>query len=251
MKKCRPLILATLFAGMMVMSGVTLSAQASSTCGGQTENGNIYPCNPPCANSSNCTWWAWKEAKDFWGIPLPNWGNAGQSWITGAANSGYIISPVPATYTIAVNNSVGHVAWVKQIPNYSAMQVTVSEQNCGNYASGTFDATRSITWYDSGFIYPPSFGPTPVETGVYPAGPIMHQSYDQPLTIQGSGFTGPVTVYVTFPNGGHGILSGTQITSTSSSSVSILVTLGLTGTYGFQVVNVDGKTSNVVTRGVA
>ena len=243
-----------LLASVLLIAGASQSlfAQAASTCGGQTENGDIYPCNPPCSNSSNCTWWAWKEAKDIWGRTLPNWGNAGQPWITGAANSGYIISPVPALNTIAVSSSIGHVAWIDQTPNYSAMQVTVSEQNCGNYPFGTFfSVTRSITWYDGGFIYPPSSGPTPSETGVFPAGPLFHQSSDQPLTIQGSGFSGPVTVYVTFPSGGHGILSGTQITSTSSTSVSILVTLGVSGTYGFQVVNVDGKTSNVITRGVS
>ena len=124
----------------------------SDQCGNQTAYGNVYPC---CTNGGNCTWWAWKRAKEVWGVNLPNWGNP-VTWTNYARNAGYKVSSMPAVNTIAVR-AYGHVAWVTKI--ISSTQIEVSEMNCGNYASGWRTWKYSTSYFDAGFIYNKSAAP--------------------------------------------------------------------------------------------
>lgn len=142
-----------------------------ASCGGNSSSGNPYPCCDNNGNSSsadqndgNCTWWAWKMAKDNWGHSLPGWSNA-NTWDDYARpvnkTSGYVVLPVPTIKSLAVaetyGGSRGHVAWVTGTGSGS---VTVSEMNCSTppilpnvrsktYGTSTFQSYITGVWvYD-------------------------------------------------------------------------------------------------------
>jgi|SRR5215213_4947214 len=129
-------------------------------CGGQSSTGNPYPCCDNNKNSSvgdssdgNCTWWAWKMAKDNWGHSLPGWSNA-KTWDDYARPinkaSGYVVLPVPTARSIAVSEtyggSFGHVGWVT---SFGSSSVTVSEMNC--YSPPILPNVRSKSYTRSTF----------------------------------------------------------------------------------------------------
>src|ERR1700733_12105466 len=212
-------------------------AQASNTCGNQVEKGDIYPC---CSNGGNCTWWAWKEAKDFWGVSLLNWGSANQ-WASNLEGSGYSLSPVPSVNTIAVSTNHDHVAWVTSV-NYSAMTLEVSEMNCGYYPGNVDAAPYSFSFFENGFVFPKSSNPSPSLTGIS-ANP-THSSNNQVLTVYGTNFPTQF-VYVTFPSGGHAVLTGSgQIPFYSPTYMDLNMTFGASGTWTVQAESSTGELSN-------
>ncbi|TMP83305.1 hypothetical protein CWB73_02195 [Pseudoalteromonas phenolica] len=117
--------------------------QAQERCGNFTSSGNPFPCCDNNKNGSeldsvdgNCTWFAWKMAKDNWGYSLEQRTSAWR-WDMDhhrAQNreSGYIFSKIPKPGTVAIQdrsskNRYGHVAWIDEV---YGNQLLVKEQNC-------------------------------------------------------------------------------------------------------------------------
>lgn len=126
-------------------------AQGASSCCGYSSSSNPYPC--ACSSkpsTGNCTWWAWKKAKDEWGKSLPSWGNA-MYWASKAKSAGYPVKSTAASKTIGCNTWVagyGHVAWVQSV---SGSNVSMSEMNyCSTCKK---DKTYPASWFDGGYIY--------------------------------------------------------------------------------------------------
>jgi pimeloyl-ACP methyl ester carboxylesterase/DUF971 family protein len=84
---------------------------------------------------------------------------------------------------------------------------------------------------------------TPAISSISPATPTSNGN-DQNVTVLGSNFQQNLTVTATFPGGGSGTLSGTQIQSVNGSSFTMRITLGAPGTWGIRVNNPDGTQSN-------
>ncbi len=129
------------------VEGLAVAKSATSSCCGYSSSSNPYPC---CNSLGNCTWWAWKQAKEEWGKKLPSWGNAGR-WAANARSSGYPVKGTPKSNTIGVNTWIagtGHVTWVRSV---SGSTVSVSEMNwcstCKQYKN------YPASWFDGGFIY--------------------------------------------------------------------------------------------------
>lgn len=140
------------FDGKVTRRGAAVSTITyGNNCGGQTSVGNPYRCN----NGGNCTWWAWKMAKDNWGIGLPGWSDA-RTWATSARNAGYQVSATPKVQTIGVNttlaNGAGHVIWVNSV---NGNQVCGSEMFWGSYGVRS-NVCYPASTFNAGFIYPPS-----------------------------------------------------------------------------------------------
>lgn len=76
--------------------------------------------------------------------------------------------------------------------------------------------------------------------------PTSRSSTDQALHIAGTGFSGPIRVLATFPNGSQTTLSGAQVLNVSPNGFDLLVTLGAVGNWAFQVINGDGTRSNTI-----
>jgi hypothetical protein len=121
-----------------------------TSCCGYSSSGNPYPCG--CTGTGNCTWWAWKSFKDYWGISLPGWGNAG-TWASSARAAGYPVLSDPFVMSIAVHSApgqAGHVCWVTQS---TSTTVTCTEMNyC---VSCQQSHTYSRAFFNEGFIYHP------------------------------------------------------------------------------------------------
>lgn len=83
---------------------------------------------------------------------------------------------------------------------------------------------------------------SPFISSISPSTPTPSGS-NQSVSVFGSGFISGLTVTVFYP-GGSSTLSGTQIQSVSSSSFTMIITLGLVGQYSIRVNNPDGGQSN-------
>lgn len=136
---------------MGTFDATDLGMYAETSCGGYTSYENPYPCKSACSKNGNCTWWAWKSAKEIWGVSLPKWGNA-SSWAKNAKRAGYTVSFTPEVNTIAVSTrgKNGHVAWVTRI--VGASKIEVSEMACGSY-DGAKIKIYSKSYFNGGFIY--------------------------------------------------------------------------------------------------
>ena len=127
-------------------------AQAVDTCGGQTSIGNPLPC---CSNGGNCTWWAWKKARDAGWYAIPT-GNAYTWDDTARLSPAYKVSTTPSVGAVAVKEittgySLGHVGWVTGLVKNSAGAVTAvktSQMACGG-AYGVTYLDRPIGYYTS------------------------------------------------------------------------------------------------------
>jgi surface antigen len=125
-----------------------------ATCGGLSSPRNPFPCN----NGGNCVWFAWKMASDQWGIDFPARGNA-NTWVNSATANVFRVLPTPALSTIAVNTTqkditgtvAGHVGWV-----VSSSGNTVCTQEMSWGVPGMKTACRDRSYWNGGFIYPPS-----------------------------------------------------------------------------------------------
>jgi surface antigen len=127
-------------------------AYAVDTCGGQTSVANPLPC---CSNGGNCTWWAWKKARDSGWYAIPT-GNA-YTWNDTALQSpAYKVSASPTVGAVAVKEiatgyPLGHVGWVTGLVKNSAGAVTAvktSQMACGG-AYGVTYLDRPIGYYTS------------------------------------------------------------------------------------------------------
>ena len=82
----------------------------------------------------------------------------------------------------------------------------------------------------------------PTVTSLNPASPTA-SNVDQNVLVNGTGFQQGLTVTLTFPGGGTGILSGTQIQNVTATSFTMRVTLGATGSWSMRVNNPNGGQS--------
>lgn len=230
--------------------GLTFSAfgQAMDKCNVYVSPGNPYPC---CDNDGggylgtkdgNCTWWAWKRAKEVWGsMPINSsgnyvsWGSAGV-WATNARNSGYQVLTSPAPESVGVRTT-GHVVWVTTVNTDGTIGTT--EMNCGypNLAQGGPKQYIS-TYFNGGFIFPPA------RITSIPLIDPYRSSVDRDVTVWGDGFAPKLTVQVTFPNGGQATLSGAQIMYVTRTRFVMRVKLNATGAWRFRVINPQGGTGS-------
>lgn len=82
----------------------------------------------------------------------------------------------------------------------------------------------------------------PIVTSINPSIP-TRRNLDQTIVVSGSDFQDGLTITVYYP-GGVGRLSGTQLQNISSSSLQMVVLLGIPGEYSIVVNNPDGTHSN-------
>jgi len=82
----------------------------------------------------------------------------------------------------------------------------------------------------------------PTISSVSPTTPCV-RNVDQSIVVNGTNFVSGLTVTVFFPGGGSGTLSGTQIQSVTSTSFTMIITLGEPGTYNLRVNNPSGAQS--------
>ncbi|MCX6624919.1 MAG: CHAP domain-containing protein [Acidobacteria bacterium] len=140
-----------IFAPRLTANAVSSSV---STCGPLTSPGNPFP----CSNGGNCVWFAWKMASDRWGIDFPARGYA-NTWVNSAIANFFRVLSTPAIDTIAVNTIqkdvtgavTGHVGWV-----VSTSGNTVCTQEMSWGVPGMKTACRDRSYWNAGFIYPPS-----------------------------------------------------------------------------------------------
>ncbi len=128
------------------------SPQVTSCCS-LNSTGNPYPCS--CGTSTgNCTWSAWKSAKDNWGWSLPGFGNAA-NWANAARANHILVLSTAATNTIAVNSTaaggLGHVCYVTSM---SGSNLTCTEMNWCLTCQQSHTYAKSF--FNQGFIYPAS-----------------------------------------------------------------------------------------------
>jgi pimeloyl-ACP methyl ester carboxylesterase len=88
-----------------------------------------------------------------------------------------------------------------------------------------------------------SFLAVPSVSSISPSTPQTSTS-DQNIMVNGSNFTSGLTVTVTFPSGGTGTLSGSQLQSVTSSSFVMRITLNAAGTWRIRVNNSSGEQSS-------
>jgi pimeloyl-ACP methyl ester carboxylesterase len=86
----------------------------------------------------------------------------------------------------------------------------------------------------------------PAITSVSPSSPCVRTG-DQSVVVNGSSFQSGLTVSVTFPNGGTGTLSGSQIQNVTATSFTMIITLADPGTYSIRVINPSGAQSSPFT----
>ena len=146
----------TLFAISTVFcfsSAYSISAVAVDKCGGFTSKGDPFPCcTGKGTNDANCTWWAWKKAKDQWGEAPVSSGNAG-TW-SGKKGKNFSVSTDARSPSVVEFGS--HVAWVESVFNSCdkkgkncVKKITVSEMNCFK----PYQAQGSATYTASGKNY--------------------------------------------------------------------------------------------------
>jgi len=210
-----------------------------ASCGGQDSPGNPYP----CGNGGNCTWWAWRQAKNSWGVSLPGWSHA-KTWANSARNAGFPISYEPTVNTIGVNTwqatggiVYGHVGWVEAV---SGDMVFVSEMYYGS--PGVKNTWRHKSYFDAGYISRKS---APAISWMSPSTPYWSW-YTQDIWVYGSGFSaGSVRVEVTFPSGTKTILSGAQVPYSDQYQFRMRILIGSSGWWSIRALNNDGARSNL------
>jgi len=148
-----------IFSTVFIYPSATL-ARGTDSCGGYTSTGNPFDC---CTHkdktAGNCTWWAWKQAKDNWGESPVSSGSP-SSWVSNSkANKIFAVSTDVQNPSIAVSSA--HVAWVTgsydkclskdkkgKCTKYEK-RITGTEMNCPDQykAQGTFDYKASSYQY--------------------------------------------------------------------------------------------------------
>lgn len=92
------------------------------------------------------------------------------------------------------------------------------------------------------FNFSTTTGPAPTVTSVQ--SPLLASPVDQNVNVTGTNFVAGLTVTLTFPGGGTGILSGTQIQNVTPTSFTMRVTLGGAGAWSMRVNNPSGAQSS-------
>jgi surface antigen len=207
---------------------------AVDNCGGIYSPKNPFPCTAPNGIQGNCVWWTWhwlRYGKGDRNVESSNsFRGDANTWDNKAISLGYTVITSPQKDTIAVNETaaggLGHVATVDEV---TSTGVWVNEMNWGIsgfrrnfYSNGFF--TKFIVPYPQPKLF--SLSPNPV---VLP--------YDAYYTISGENLDRVLSVEITFPGGGKGILYGSgQIPMKNYYQVQIYATLGTSGSYLFNVV---------------
>ena len=229
-----------------------LNLTATGTCGGQSSPGNVYGC---CHSGGNCIWWAWKQAKDNWGVNLPYWSYP-KYWPTKAKEAGFPVSSTPKVNTIAVNTTskcpdggvCGHVAWVTKVNTDGTIQV--SEMHCSHY--GVYPNSRyKASWFNGGFIANKSTLPMPTVPEIKNVSPNPFPRAlnweKRILTVSGQNFQQGAKLE--FKISGTSYVYPDRIpTFVSSSKLTYNISVGPNVyTWTVQVVNPDGRRSNLYT----
>lgn len=140
------------------------AASAVDKCGDQTSKGNPLPC---CNNGGNCTWWAWRHAKQAgWPVTAIPTGHA-NTWDEFArAHTKYLnVSTIPSVGAVGVKNSspyecgtrkkpkkcdFGHVGVATSLvkdKKGKVTHVTTSQMACDG-AYGVTTPKRAVGYYD-------------------------------------------------------------------------------------------------------
>lgn len=79
---------------------------------------------------TNCTWYAWNQAKNRAGVTLPGWGNA-NTWYDYAKKAGYQVGQTPKAKSIVVWewDKYGHVGYVERVSG-DKIYVWDSDKGC-------------------------------------------------------------------------------------------------------------------------
>ena len=150
-----------LLAIMAALVIVPIAHAGDDTCGGQKSKGNPLSC---CPNGGNCTWWAWKMAKEAGWKAIPI-GNA-NTWddFARAHSTQLRISKTPSPGAVGVKNSspyecgtkkkpktcdFGHDGWILGLvyEKGKLTKVSTSQMACGGSKGVTYIA-RPIGYYD-------------------------------------------------------------------------------------------------------
>ena len=240
----------------------------TSSCAGQTSPGNPYGCCRASKNArdhGNCVWWAWKMAQDEWGINLPNW-NIPRTWVAKAKkDSRFSVSSAPAVNAIAVSSKTtvkcsdgkpcGHVAWVTKIINSSTIEV--SEMNCKSGPIGYRTKRYPVTFFNVGFISKKATAPstptvtpvpTPQITGVSPNPfPKATNWEKRVLTVSGRDFQSGAKLEFKIVGTSY-VYPDRVPTFVNSNTLTYNISVGPNVyTWTVQVINPNGKSSNVYT----
>jgi hypothetical protein len=144
------------------------------SCCGYPSSGNPYLCCTEClhktnnvcdrwgrSDGSNCTWWAWREYKNYTGVslPVPGYGNA-KEWKTLAQPNG---SPPRYGSVVVFQPGVpgypdenGHVAYVDWVDNpTNPTKFKTSNMGCGGDCTIKYYGPYSVQT-GINFIYPPN-----------------------------------------------------------------------------------------------
>lgn len=236
-------------AASLILCG-TAQAQGftgSATCSGESSPGNPYYCyryDQVNSSGGNCTWLAWKYARENWGDPLGNfdpavrvsWGNA-NNWANAARSRGYVVDSLPARHTIAVSNtlhSLGHVAWVESV---DGDYVYVSEMYYNQPGVRWWQRYHKSV-FNLGFIHPK---PRPQ---VYSISPQPQWAWgDRDYWVSGANYDYNERVRMCWPGGGCSTLSGAQVPYSDPWNLQIRATIMTSGTWSLTAVNPDGRES--------
>ncbi len=217
-KKLKTLYLAMILT-LLVLTG---NAYAVTYCDGIYSPGNPYECKFS-GIEGNCVWWTWHwlrygkgdrklhDSNSFRGSP--------KTWASKATSLGYTVLTTPTVGTVAVNDI--HVATVDQV---TSTQVLVSEMNAG--MSGFRQKWYNRTFFKF-YIVP---DPQPRLSRIDPQ-PIYRYGYDRSFTLTGENMDKVATLELTFPGGGKGSLSGTQIQWRNYTQLGFQATFGTKGNY--------------------
>jgi surface antigen len=223
------------FAVMVLFQSQTF---AVTNCDGIYSPKNPFLCTGPNGIQGNCTWWAWhwlRYGKGDRNVENSNsFRGPAKTWDEKAISLGYTVVTYPVKDAIGVWEGSsdfpdGHVASVDEIDSTGVwvyeMNWKISGYQRHHYPNGFF------THYIVPFTQPKLFSFLP--------NPAFHSSpaSDQPYWITGENLDRVVSVEITFPGGGKGILYGSgQIPGRSYSQLDIIATLGVSGDYLFNVV---------------
>ncbi len=123
-----------------------------------------------------------------------------------------------------------------------------------SFSSDVYNRLATLDWVfgtSPASEYYPEFLVPPTISSISPPTP-QRSVTDQQVRVNGANFASGLTVTITFPGGGTGTLSGSQIQDRTSTSFTMLVTLNGTGSWCIRVNNPNGESSsnfcfNVVT----
>ena len=110
----------------------------------------------------NCTWAAWKNAKEKGGVELPGWGNA-DTWYNSAKKAGFSVGQEPKPNSIMVLrwSNYGHVVYVESVKNgipyywdtYDCYYETPEYHKCLEEGENELEQRECANLMDHGICY--------------------------------------------------------------------------------------------------